>query len=148
MMEFKSNQANFEQIKVHLLECEFNPGLDTYTEDLDGYIDKLIKLAERFEVWDRDYLVGFLACYANNRDTGEAFITMVSVLPEYGGRGIASKQLQRTILFCKGEGFKNIKLEVSGKNKAAIGLYEKYGFVKDGVNGDIVKMKLDIRKSQ
>ncbi len=60
----------------------------------------------------------------------EGQITNIAVLPEYRKLGIASKLLLKLIEYADG---KSIVLEVRESNKAAICLYEKYGFKNAGV---------------
>jgi ribosomal-protein-alanine N-acetyltransferase len=58
----------------------------------------------------------------------EAHITTVAVNPEYKGRGIAKALLVAVLERCYEAKIKYITLEVRVSNKAAIGLYEKFGF--------------------
>lgn len=145
MISYTINAANGEQIKEHLLSSKFTFPLEDLISDMDEYLKKITQYAERFEAWDDEELVGFLACYVNNQATKEAFITMVTVLPNFSGKGIASTLTEHAIKFCQKQGYATIKLEVVESNVPAIGLYHKFGFAEyETVNG-IIRMKLGIR---
>lgn len=116
-------------IKDHLMACSkyFIPSLET-TVSIDIYSDKIYHHATKFEAWEKDKLVGLVACYFNNLQDRTGFITNVSVLKTYTGRGLA-KQL---IIMCLNYGLKNqfnaISLEVNKLNLPAINLYMSLGF--------------------
>jgi len=141
---FRNNTASSKVIKSHLLGCDFNPPLEEYVENIDRYIEKIINNAERFELWDDEKLIGFLACYANNLKTKEAFITMISVLPEARGRGIATKLLGNAREHCKNEGFKALYLEVRVDNMGALRLYHRLGYLEQKREDKVAVMKLEL----
>lgn len=64
---------------------------------------------------------------------GDGEITNVAVLPQYRNQGIASDLLQ-SVLDC-GHALRttDFTLEVRAGNTAAIALYERYGFVTEGI---------------
>ena len=64
---------------------------------------------------------------------GEGEITNVAVLTEYRGRGIAGAMLERLLLDGKAAGITAFTLEVRAGNVPAIHLYEKAGFVTEGI---------------
>lgn len=142
---YKKNRASSVELKTLLLSCKFIPDLETYVEDVNVYVDKLGKHAERFEAWSDRQLVGLLACYVNNTTTREAFITMVCVLPDYSGRGIASELLKNTLQYCASQNFDSVMLEVVNNNPAALKIYERKGFVKVGTYNDMLKMKIRLK---
>lgn len=96
--------------------------------DIAEYADKIVARADRLEAWVNDELVGLAAIYCNDLASMRAFITSVSVLDVWQGRGIASKLVAQCIDHARRLGFARIELEVDGRNLAAIRLYEKYGF--------------------
>ena len=57
----------------------------------------------------------------------------VAVAPDYRGRGIATKLLERLFELTAGDGRRGYTLEVRVSNRAAIRLYEKLGFKARGV---------------
>jgi len=62
--------------------------------------------------------------------TRKGHVVSVAVLPEYRNRGIASSLLERAMEALKEYRATETFLEVRVSNKAAIGLYERFGFTK------------------
>lgn len=77
---------------------------------------------------DSGQLVGMIAFYANQPETGIAYIPHIYVSPAYRGRGIFSQMLQRVVTNIKQKGYTSIKLEVSKDNMTAQKAYIKQGF--------------------
>ena len=63
----------------------------------------------------------------------ESHITNIAVHPNYRNQNIASKLLEELLNHCKNKGCVAYTLEVRSGNKAALSLYEKYGFKQDGI---------------
>jgi ribosomal protein S18 acetylase RimI-like enzyme len=95
---------------------------------IEEYAEKIFKLAVTFEAWVKGRLVGLIAAYFNNPESKSGFITNVSVIKSYTGRGIAAKLLMMTVDYANQNHFSEIKLEVDRNNSKAIGLYTKFGF--------------------
>ena len=89
-------------------------------------------------------MVGLIACYFNKE---EAFISNVSVLPEYAGQGIASKLMTNCINNANKKKAPKIRLEVSSDSTQAIQLYKKYGFRIRQRNTKSLIMELDLLES-
>lgn len=70
-------------------------------------------------------------------DEGE--ITNFSVKHKYRKQGIAQKMLEELLQAGFNMGAKSFTLEVRTKNSAAIGLYEKLGFIKEGKRKDFYR---------
>ena len=64
---------------------------------------------------------------------GEGNITNVVVVPEARRRGVATGMLTHLLAAGDCEGLTAYTLEVRVSNQAAIGLYEKLGFVSEGI---------------
>ena len=77
---------------------------------------------------DSGQLVGMIAFYANQPETGIAYIPHVYVSPAYRGRGIFSQMFQKVVAYVKQKGYTSIKLEVSKDNMTAQKAYIKQGF--------------------
>ena len=80
-------------------------------------------------VLDGDKVVGAIAGFTAS-DTGE--ILTVAVAPEYRRQGIAAKLMEQ-FFSAVSDDVENIALEVRQSNSAAIALYERFGFEKQGV---------------
>ena len=62
----------------------------------------------------------------------EGYIIDIAVLEEYRRQKIATNILQEIIYYAKKKSLKFLTLEVRESNKAAISLYNKFGFCKAG----------------
>jgi len=144
---FERGRADAARIGAHLYACDavFVPQLSGRV-NVSQYAGKLAAKAQCFEAWVGDELVGLVAVYCNAQDKGVAFISSVSVLPAWQGRGIASQLLEACIAHVGGLGFSCVDLEVDGGNDKAIFLYMKHGFIVESSEGNMVKMRLDLRK--
>lgn len=62
----------------------------------------------------------------------EAELLMITIAPEYQGRGLGKVLLQHTLQTLQKKGATCLFLEVRESNKAAIALYETLGFCETG----------------
>ncbi len=129
-IEWKTSSASAEEITRHLISCDANfvPPLSSRVV-MPAYVRKIVDFATRFEAWAGNTLVGMVAVYCNDPARRVAHVTSVSVLAEYNGLGIARNLMRRCILHATTHGMGEISLQVDRENLAAIGLYEKLGFV-------------------
>jgi RimJ/RimL family protein N-acetyltransferase len=67
------------------------------------------------------------------RNSHIMYLGGVAIHPFFGGKGEGLKMMQDIIEFVKQNGFLRIELSVAAINEKAIRLYEKVGFVKEGV---------------
>lgn len=146
--EYRSNTASATEIAAHLKQCDaaFVPALSSRRE-IDAYAQKIVDHAERFEAWAGGTLAGLVAAYCNDRENHRAYITSVSVLEAWKGRGIAAELLKRCIEHATSSGMRCILLEVGSANRPAIKLYEKLGFVAGKATPTLVTMERIIRRS-
>lgn len=144
-IEYGLNKAAMAQLVRHLTDCDadFVPPLSERV-GIEDYAGKLSGKATRFEAWSGDELVGLVAAYCNDRERCVAFITSVSVLKGWQGRGIAASLVQQCIAHAKASGMRRISLQVASDNLPAIGLYEKCGFVAGEAKAAFVVMDLDM----
>jgi ribosomal-protein-alanine N-acetyltransferase len=142
----KTNTATEKDIFFHLKKCNhlFVPPLDTDL-DIKEYSKKIKKNAYTFEAWNDNSLIGLVACYLNNPETNEGYITNVSVVEKYHGHGIAKKLLMNNLTKAKQKKFTNLKLEVQKNNRKAIQLYSKLGFSKIEGNKNPSKLYMSIK---
>lgn len=63
----------------------------------------------------------------------EAEVLQIAVNPERQGEGIARALLDAAIVYLKAKGVNLLMLEVRESNMAAVSLYRRYGFVKNGL---------------
>jgi N-acetylglutamate synthase-like GNAT family acetyltransferase len=115
---------------------------------IPAYAKKILHNATRFEAWSNATLVGLVAAYCNDTDTGIAHITSVSVLKACTGKGLGAQLLHRCIAHAKAMDMQHVRLEVTASNRPAIHLYEKHGFVPGPLNGSVVTMTLHLRREE
>jgi ribosomal protein S18 acetylase RimI-like enzyme len=144
-IEFILNKASEVELARHLWACdaEFIPPLSSRAE-INKYARKIVHKAKRFEAWSGSTLVGLVAAYCNDQDQLIAYITNVSVLKDWAGRGIATHLISQCIEHMKALGFKQVCLQVSTDNTSAIKLYENNCFVASEANVRFVTMKLHL----
>lgn len=148
-VEYQLNKASAAEIAEHLARCDadFVPPLSGRVK-INDYAQKIASNAARFEAWSGGTLVGMVAAYCNNRDKHIAFITSISVLKAWAGKGVASCLMIKCIEHLKELGMKQVSLEVAEENKPAIRLYEKNGFIVGGANAPFISMHLYLRNGE
>lgn len=141
--------ADSNNVFTHLVKCDedFMPKLSEKV-DILAYAKKIVENSITFEAWINDELVGLIAAYFNDSKTHCGFITSVSTLKKYAGKGIASQLMSQCISYALQHQFVEIALEVFHKNNSAVQLYKKYGFSKTGINNDFISMKIDLLKNK
>ncbi len=142
-LELKVDTCTEEDIHSHLSACdrEFHPPLSDRV-DVGEYSRKLRKSARTFEVWREGTLVGLVAAYF---DAGKrsCFITSTSVLPEFSGRGIATRVLAACLADARAARAETASLEVSKDSRAATRLYAKLGFRAVEEKGSVLVMRCE-----
>lgn len=126
---FSQDQASAEHIRALLLACDatFFPALSTRLS-IEDYAAKLAAHAVRAEAWYGPRLVGLVATYCNAPNREIAFVTNVSVDPEFQRRGIGKQLVCRTVRVADDLGFRFLALEVDRRARGAIVLYTGLGF--------------------
>ena len=143
VVEYLSNKASEAEIAEHLSRCDadFVPFLSDRVE-INDYAKKIASKATRFEAWSGGTLVGLVAAYCNDQGKHIVYITSVSVLREWMGKGISARLMRQCIEHAKVSGMRQISLEVASDNTPAIRLYEKNGFVAGEAKAPFVSMDL------
>lgn len=140
-ISYRKNQAEYDDILNHLTACShlFVPPLDERV-NINTYAERIFENADTFEAWSGNALIGLVAVYCND-ESGNAFITNVSVLQEFNGRGIASAILKMCFHHLRRVSIRNVTLKVDGKNKPARFLYVKHNFQEIESYGDEIFMR-------
>lgn len=148
-LTFDNNSTTLVSILDHLEKCSnlFNPPLDKVVSITD-YSKKIFENACTFESWDRKKLVGLVAVYYNDMETKVGYITNVSVLSEYQGKGISSKLLRQAIEFGKKKNFTSVRLQVHHSNKKATMIYKNNGFITIGSETKMLIMEHSFEKNR
>jgi len=142
-VEFRLNEASKVQVEEHLRVCDadFIPSLSKRVK-IEKYAAKIEQKAMRFEAWFDSKLIGLVAAYFNDQEKQCGFITSVSVLREWTGKGVASQLMEQCIHHAKDADMQYLKLEVAMNNRLAISLYEKSGFTVSQSDTSCVTMSL------
>lgn len=148
-VEYLSNKASKMEIAEHLTHCDtdFVPPLSGRVE-IDDYAQRILSKTTRFEAWSDGTLVGLVAVYCNDHEKRIAYITSVSVLKGWTGKGIAACLMSRCVQHAKVLGMRQICLEVASDNTPAIRLYEKSRFVVGNANAPFVTMNLYLKSGE
>ena len=142
---YKTQTADYNDVFRHLEKCDenFTPRLSTGT-DIAAYSQKIVKNSVTFEAWAGTELIGLIAAYFNDEKKHAGFITNVSTVKEYFGKGIAAQLMKNCIGYGTEQQFEAISLEVAKNNNSAIQLYKKYNFLPIAEKGDLIIMKKDL----
>ena len=139
--------SDARDIENHLLECDsrFLPPLSSRV-NLSDYATKMEKLADRFEAWDEDRLVGLVAAYIRSSDKIEGFISSVSLCDDFQGQGVGSLLMQRCLASASAYGLAKLSLEVAEQDTRACAFYVKLGFQSVGIGkSGYIKMSLPLK---
>lgn len=145
-IKYKINTASESDVHLHLSNCsqDFEPPLDKKVDILE-YSKKIAERSTTFEAWAENNLVGLVAAYLNDQQSGKGFITSVSTLKEYLGNGIASKLVANCLEYANESNFSEINLEVNANNQKAIKLYEKFNFTQTDLNLENIVMRCSLK---
>ena len=117
------------QISKLLEEINNKSGGNFISQNIENYVDKILRQAKILCYWNGGYLCGFIAYYDNAPDKVEAYLTMIAVDELFKGKGYGKLLMEFSVLALRKKGFLQYKLEVLQENKSAISFYENYGFV-------------------
>lgn len=112
---------------LHKLNNEMNFFL--LSNDIEVYVEKIIKNANIISYYKEGELIAFIAFYMNNNEEKKAFLTMLAVDTKFHSQGLGKMLLENSISVLKKNNYKIYELEVDKKNTKAKALYEKFGFV-------------------
>lgn len=140
-IDYSIGRASEREVSTHLFRCDdaFIPSLSSRV-DIADYARKIVDNAQTFEAWVNDELVGLVAVYCNASDRHTAFITSVSVLYGWQGKGIAGQLMAQCFDHLQALDLACSELEVGTDNEAALYLYKKLGFTIICKNGNTHKM--------
>jgi ribosomal protein S18 acetylase RimI-like enzyme len=143
---FKQHTATYGQVLNHLMQCDENfiPRLSSKT-DIPAYSSKIVQNSITFEAWENDTLVALIAAYFNDKENKTGFITNVSTVKEFSGKGIASNLMKQCIRYAEENNFGEIGLEVSVENTGAVEFYKKFNFNQVSVKDGLLVMKKIIK---
>ncbi|NMA49407.1 MAG: GNAT family N-acetyltransferase [Tissierellia bacterium] len=112
--------------------------------DLSSTANKLYTLGDIFFIKDNKQIIGLVAGYNNNMDNKAGYISILALLEEYRGKGLATKLVETFLESSEKKEMEKVVLFTHSTNKAAINLYKKLGFyvVELRSNGDYLLEKV------
>jgi ribosomal protein S18 acetylase RimI-like enzyme/SAM-dependent methyltransferase len=148
-LKYTEGMASQRDIYSHIMRCDkdYLARLNARV-NIQEYSVKIFEKAVTFEAWDAETLVGLVAAYFNDPQGQAGYITSVSTIPTFMGKGIASALIDMSIEYAKRHGFKTIALEVAKDNSNAFRLYTRHGFRKLEDKPEGIMMKIDIPKKE
>jgi ribosomal protein S18 acetylase RimI-like enzyme len=149
-ISFHKNKCSVVVLSEFLCENDeaFSPPLSSQVGAIPEYAEKVKSKAVVFEAYDNGaILVGIVAIYLNDKNSGNGFVTSVVVAGSYQGMGIGSRLLINAISCAREHGFCKVSLEVHNENSKAISWYSQHGFAhKDAsdIHEDFLIMELSL----
>ena len=93
-----------------------------------------------FIAWDKNKPIGYLSLvFAKFKKYKRNSYLVIALRTEYRGQGIGNRLMETAETFAKKHGKSRVELEVFAKNKNAIELYERRGYVVEGIKKNAVE---------
>lgn len=143
-IDILTGHASAEQVAEHLTLCDssFIPPLSDRVNITD-YARKVTTFALCIEGWHNGSLIGLICMYCDDFEKG-AFITNVSVIPAFRGKGVANLLMSHAIEKVREKGISKINLEVDNTNEPAQCLYRRFGFSPNVVTQQTTMMLINV----
>lgn len=144
-VEYSLNKSTFADVLDHLKHCDadFVPPLSGRV-DIEGYAQKIVRLAVRFEAWSGDALIGLVAAYCNDQESRTTFVSSVSVSKAWVGQRIATTLMGMCVTHAESLAMRQVVLEVASNNLPAVELYRGLGFVEQERRRPNTQMRLTL----
>ncbi|HTP49581.1 MAG TPA: GNAT family N-acetyltransferase [Anaeromyxobacteraceae bacterium] len=142
---YREDSCSEREVLAHLEACDeqFRPPLSARVE-LARYAGKIRARARTFEAWQGEVLAGLVAAYFDPA-ARSAYVTSVSVLPQFGRRGIARRLMEACLAHATRAGTTKVSLEVAAASPGAVSLYAQLGFEESGRSGENLFMTLTLK---
>ena len=110
----------------------------------EGELNRYFAKIDQDAVFEKKYidgeLAGFIAFYANDYESKQAFITMVLVDERYRRKNVAKELLTHVFAVLKDQGFNQCGLAMRPHNFKALRLYQSFGFIETHRDADSIFM--------
>ena len=123
---------------VHALELELFPTSPWAESQFWGELAAEARVL--FVALEADEVVGYAGI---NLDGFESEIMTIAVRPSHQGQGVGSEMLRRMLEVSDAKDFRRALLEVEVGNDPAIALYERFGFVRNGIRPNYYGLGID-----
>ena len=144
-----ANQNDFEFIKSLYFYPDINPYLlyeMSEIEHFEAIFQQLIVNQILYVFEDEGIMKGmFKLGPFQHRTSHIVYLGGVAVAPMHAGKGLGATMLLEILEFAKTKSYRRIELSTATFNKKAIHLYEKIGFVQEGVMRNYTFLKSENR---
>ncbi|MCG6368826.1 GNAT family N-acetyltransferase [Vibrio fluvialis] len=120
---------NYNLVKKLLkkVDNDFKPPLSSIL-DIDEYSKKIILKSTLFTRVKEGELIGLCAIYITDKESCQAYLTMLAVDPIFRGLGLAKGLIAEMEFYVLRQGLTSIKLEVHKNNPGAFSMYRGLGY--------------------
>lgn len=101
-------------------------------KDFENLLDKIYNFALFLTIYVCDQLAGYVAFYANDKETKEAFISLIAIKTEFQKQNLGTELIKMCEKKSYKLGMNFVRLEVNDYNSNAINFYKKNGYFFDG----------------
>lgn len=133
----EASEKDFEFFYSLYMHPQVNPFLLYEMMDRESFwpIFRDLLLQTRLYVfWEEGKAIGMFKLEpSKHRLAHLVYLGGLAIHPDFGGMGYGLKMLEEIIELCKNEGFLRIELSVGIINEKAKNLYQKAGFVQEGI---------------
>lgn len=98
-------------------------------QNLKDFAQKLLDKGTLCLRWEKDRIIAMAAGYTDQVVENRAYLSVVAVLPEAWGQGIATSLVKEFIEICENKGLEAVHLYAVASNTRAVRMYRKMGFV-------------------
>lgn len=145
----KVTQEDFNFIYGLYMHPQVNPFLFYEMMDTNSFrpiFDELLAKDVLYIFEDNGKAVGmFKLAPLTYRNSHIAYLGGLAIDPSAAGKGYGQTMITEIIAYAKKQGFLRVELSVATVNEKAIRLYEKVGFVKEGVFRKFTYLKSEDR---
>ncbi len=145
----KVTQEDFNFIYGLYMHPQVNPFLFYEMMDANSFkpiFDELLAKDVLYIFEDNGKAVGmFKLVPLAHRNSHIAYLGGLAIDPSSAGKGYGKTMLNEIIVYAKNQGFLRVELSVATINEKAIQLYEKIGFVKEGIFRKFTYLKSEDR---
>jgi putative acetyltransferase len=145
----KAENTDFEFIKGLYFHPDINPYLLYEMSEIDVFETIFQKLltAEILYVFENEGIAKGMCKIGpfQHRTSHIVYLGGVAIDPSHAGQGLGQTMMLEIIDFAKAHGYHRIELSTASFNDRALHLYEKVGFVKEGVLRDYTFLKSENR---
>jgi RimJ/RimL family protein N-acetyltransferase len=133
----KATAADIDFLYEMYMHPDTNPGLLYEQMDMESFrsiAQDLIDKGIKYIFLQDDKPVGMFKLVPYTHRAGHiVYLGGFAIHPAYGGKGLGSKLIKIIIDLAREQGFKRIELTTDVINEKAAHIYEKAGFVREGI---------------